>query len=1399
MHVTLSALLAITTMATATAVVFQVPFVLPESGETVAFMPASHTNACPSPMYITRVVAAGNVSRQNTQPLTEPWRDLVSLDDVLETCPDQALCSSASVVPTQLVCAKDDYTLVYDVLWCALPHMLATFPRGAWPNVVHGATADGGFPDEDLFSYDSGFRASILPGFRYIQSTCATSRILRPVSPSGPAVAFQRLIPAPPVTGDGGPDNDAAFVGVEAPFRWPSPSTLGNGTRALKLHGVWVHNNATLEEEVEATQNASAVAASVAHGLSDDNNIQAIWDLETRAEGGWAPNRIPTAAASAVSLAAAPTPTHNLVFGPGTPASVAVTACAQHEDCVAVLAMHNNGTTTADGWTVAAVSDLTLLAPGNSSSSSNNSTYAILSICSLEPYSFPVDTSSSYAPHINFCPRVTATTTTCVSPLQTDAWVDKGGTSSCACRPEWAQPNVLVPVPDHPYLSISHPSQTCVSCAAPLFLEAITVGIDAVPSLVLAPAGETHICLSPTDPEYVNPCGQWGVVRTSSVARLNPLDYTCVCFGVYSFSYHTRTCECAAGSCGDAGTCQTTNVTTVPGCVCDAGYGNADPEDNTSPCTTCDTGFMDVEGDCEAIEDVCPGPFLSTVATQIRGGCVYVLPDLRTDACFVEHGVVGNDGGRPCFNPRVWCGEGVDDVASIAAGHCVCDGDTGGDAGGRGDCRPCTVSPEEGCAGEAACGSVHFATPLTGGCDCIHTCSACVSEDYEHVILADGSGGCVLRAARTHANCGALGTIVPGPGDAVTDTAWTCTCHSNSNKSASALAVYGSQAPCDTCQHGAVAFSSGNETFTGDASQLTCVLCTRPCKDGTGPCELNGKDNQMCPGCQTVLGRHPNPVPFWGWDGDDASPCGACLPGYAEPSDDSRNGSAACVPCPGANDATRERDAAVCTCQLTQSRAAEWTPGPGWARNPTTEECNVCAPGFSGEGACVACDPECPPGVPCAWSGNDTYCACTAGFRLPPSPGNDDDAVCGPCVSTHASRDDGTCGACPRTTCDWEHATCSLVIGAHEEARCACDTGYAGDDCDTCAPAFVATSAGDCTPCPDTCPLPVCLSSDVCDCAAAGRLSSSSSDDGGGPVCGPCERGLQATTSSGVCDIECPAHCSGAGDCVREGRDGNATCVCDTGFVGAACDACDSPTYIPSDNGGCLLCPIHCDYDAPCVQRSPTQAGCDCATVHRVDGPTLSLCGVACNPPWSGRACNVLPGDTTAAAAIVGGSTTTTLGCPLSCGTGGTCLPEWHCACPLGTTNVATGTINETCVPCPLGNASVVNPVTCVVCSSGSGDDGGRGCGGAMLCGHDGVCRVGGVFVPPPLPPVRHVVIGAAAATSDNDSMRDVKSATVSALAMGLPALLLFGGAWGVAHAIAWCVRSGAKQKNHMA
>ncbi len=601
----------------------QTPFLLP-SGAAVAYMPTSHTWTCPSPQYVTRVVAAGNITGGYLTPFTDTWRDAVPIEAVLETCPgdNDVLCNSAAVVPSQFLCGPDGYTLLYDVLWCSLPHTLAAFPRVMWPDVVPTVN-----DEERLYDNADGFQTHTLPGYKFTETMCVTVHINGYRYPRGPGFAIQRL--APP------PDTGGPLEGVEAPFVWTDPLLLPRG--------VFVHPNATSQERAAAVRNASVVSTETPQLDYDP------WDAGVRVANGWPSYRIPTAAAATVALLKEPTIVQRLVFGHGTPVSVAATACARHDDCVAVVARQEGP------WALAAVSALTVVGDNDTDPLLR---FSLVSVCSLEPHSFNASAAAAAAaPHTHFCPRLTSTeshtATTCQSPLGA---AGRATSPLCTCTPAWHQPDLIVPVT--PTVSTIKPSQTCVSCNAPLFMESIVLGMDAVPSFVLAPTGETHLCTDPTTPEYINPCGQWGIVDTSPAARQNPLDYTCVCFGVYSYDPETRTCVCPPWVCGQEGTCQTTNDTAVPGCVCEEGYSNADPADPMSPCTVCDAGFFtfqdDRDFDCHAVEDRCPGPFVSLVVTQILRKCAYVLPDLQRYACFVEGGVVVNDNNRLCVDPTAW-------------------------------------------------------------------------------------------------------------------------------------------------------------------------------------------------------------------------------------------------------------------------------------------------------------------------------------------------------------------------------------------------------------------------------------------------------------------------------------------------------------------------------------------------------------------------------------------------------------------------------------------------------------------------------------------------------------------------------------------------------------------------
>lgn len=112
--------------------------------------------------------------------------------------------------------------------------------------------------------------------------------------------------------------------------------------------------------------------------------------------------------------------------------------------------------------------------------------------------------------------------------------------------------------------------------------------------------------------------------------------------------------------------------------------------------------------------------------------------------------------------------------------------------------------------------------------------------------------------------------------------------------------------------------------------------------------------------------------------------------------------------------------------------------------------------------------------------------------------------------------------SCEGVTCSG-HGTCSI---AGAEAACTCDAGFAGADCSACADGYTRAADGGCAP------LGPCV------------------DNGD---CG----------EHGICDE----------------RTGQAVCVCDPGWAGAACDTC-AGGYEDDGEGGCALLPPTCQADS---------------------------------------------------------------------------------------------------------------------------------------------------------------------------------------------------------------------------
>jgi len=189
------------------------------------------------------------------------------------------------------------------------------------------------------------------------------------------------------------------------------------------------------------------------------------------------------------------------------------------------------------------------------------------------------------------------------------------------------------------------------------------------------------------------------------------------------------------------------------------------------------------------------------------------------------------------------------------------------------------------------------------------------------------------------------------------------------------------------------------------------------------------------------------------------------------------------------------------------------------------------------------------------------------------------------CVGAHLGE---ACGESGCASCDGAHGSCALV-GAASYA-CVCDAGWAGDDCTT--PTCDAYGGLE------------CAGHGVCTAGDADADASDDDDDAHTCACDAgwygltcalplCDGALAGCTGRGAC--KCAQGGSGSGAllaaCAADGTEA-AQCVCDAGWLGAACDA-----PCPTSRGGAV-----CGGHGSCV----------------LDGDA-AVC--SCDELWDGSAC----------------------------------------------------------------------------------------------------------------------------------------------------------------------------------
>jgi hypothetical protein len=180
------------------------------------------------------------------------------------------------------------------------------------------------------------------------------------------------------------------------------------------------------------------------------------------------------------------------------------------------------------------------------------------------------------------------------------------------------------------------------------------------------------------------------------------------------------------------------------------------------------------------------------------------------------------------------------------------------------------------------------------------------------------------------------------------------------------------------------------------------------------------------------------------------------------------------------------------------------------------------------------------------------------------APGDDGDAA--PGDDGDAAPSDGEdppeADECATFSCG-DHGFCMPSEGA---VHCACDAGYAGDHCETCAPGFVVGGS------PARCA--AVLSATRPEpagehCAHGGVAADSGADLDADGALDPAE----VTATEYVCNAGPPGagceedSCGGHGACAETDR--GATCLCDSAYDGRHCELC-ADGFITSRDGACV-------------------------------------------------------------------------------------------------------------------------------------------------------------------------------------------------------------------------------------
>jgi concanavalin A-like lectin/glucanase superfamily protein/lectin-like protein/EGF domain-containing protein len=584
------------------------------------------------------------------------------------------------------------------------------------------------------------------------------------------------------------------------------------------------------------------------------------------------------------------------------------------------------------------------------------------------------------------------------------------------------------------------------------------------------------------------------------------------------------------------------------------------------------------------------------------------------------------DAGDLCAD--VDCSDLGDCDSSSGAAVCVCD-DGYQDNDSNLTCEQNCLSAAPDCGEHGVCGD----TSGVAICVCDvewagELCNSC-APDYQD---NNGDGACVPGCPI--ADCG-HGTCDDSTGVTI------CTCDTGYQGDSCTGCALGYTASADVCVPDCTGVDCG-PGVCNDTGALTACDCNVGYQDNDGDltcfpdCVLTALDCGPNGVCDDSLGMVACDCDA-GYQDHDTD--GLCMPdcvtaalGCAAPemACDDASGVATCECATGYQD---NNDDDICAADCTT--AAPDCTGHGTCDDATgtavcdcddgyqDTACDACdtVGGYQDEDADGTCSPNCVTSLlvcdhgACEDTTGTAACVCTDNYG---------DTLCDTCAAGYQDNDDNL-------SCTDDCATAALVCGTHGACDdtlgtsvCACDVGYAGAACDTCALGY--TSAGsacipDCTSvtCAGVTGTGTCSASateTVCNCDLGhqdndGNLTCEPDCLTALPACGAnqecndlsgaalckCSAGYQINNGLS-CEVDCATAALTCGNGACDDSTGVAQCVCLEGYQAPGCTLCDTVSGY-QDNDGDDVCTLDCltsDLDCGhgvCIDAFGT-AACSC-------------------------------------------------------------------------------------------------------------------------------------------------------------------------------------------------------------